>query len=234
MKYKTLKTILNKNSRHEAYYERAKNPKAVLNSSKEAKGWFRVSSSMFHGERSERGFTIVETLVAMAVFLITIGVTVGSLTFSLKAQRVVFAEKQVSESVNFAIEFMSRQLRVAQRDLTGACIAEDKIFETAGSEITFLNADSICVRFALNATTGEIEYIQDPGGASEEIVNITNSESVEITMLDFSTLGEPSSDTIQARVSLAMHAEGSGPSPEEQAVNFDIQTTVTSRRLDTL
>ncbi|MDX1535468.1 MAG: hypothetical protein R3346_01785 [Candidatus Spechtbacterales bacterium] len=190
--------------------------------------------------KTESGFTIIESLVAMFIFIITIGATVGAFTFSLTAQRLVFAEKQVSESVNFSLEFMTRQLRVAQRDLAGSCITVDKIFEMVdldgdgdSDQITFINADDLCVRFTLNLSDNSVEYIEDPLGTPDTI-KLTNSEIVSITDIDFETLGEPSNDSIQSRVTVAIRAEGVGASEEAQSVNLETQTTVTSRRLDTL
>ena len=178
-----------------------------------------------------RGFTLMETIVALAIFTTVLLASFSAFTLSLSAHRAILAEKAISENVNYAVEFMSRQMRVAKRDGAGGCIASNTTYQTFSSdtEIKFINGGDECVRFFLSAGAIHYENITlDPG----TIIPLTTSAVVSVDLLDFSILGESRGDIEQPRATITIRASGVGNRPEVQGARVDIQTTVVARGLD--
>ena len=174
------------------------------------------------------GFTLLETTIAMGIFAVVISVTLGAFILSIQTQRVVLAEKAVSENINFALEFMSRQIRVARRDGAGVCISLDDTLEVSGSQISFINGANDCVRFFLSGNTIVYENITTGSGT----IPLTDSSVIRIVGLSFFIQGERSGDSGQPRATIVLRASGAGQSLEAQGVTFNIQTTVSTRALD--
>lgn len=174
------------------------------------------------------GFTLLETTIAMGIFAVVISVTIGAFILSIQTQRVVLAEKAVSENINFALEFMSRQIRVARRDGEGTCISLDDTLEVSGSQISFINGANDCVRFFLSDNTIKYENITTSSG----IIPLIDASVVTIVGLSFFVQGQTSIDSEQPRATIVLRASGAGQSLEAQGVTFNIQTTVSTRALD--
>jgi len=172
----------------------------------------------------------METIVALAIFTTVLLASFSAFTLSLGAHRAVLAEKAIAENVNYAVEFMSRQMRVAKRDGAGGCIASNTTYQTPlSTEIRFINGGDECVRFFLLGGAIQYENITNDSGT---IIPLTTGASVSIDTLNFSILGELRIDNEQPRVTITISASGVGERPEIQGVRVDIQTTVVARGLD--
>lgn len=105
-----------------------------------------------------KGFTLVELMVSMAIFMMIMLAAMGSLFVSLNAIRNIRAEQTAIDSVNYAVESMSRSIRLGTKyySCDSSCIditsttsvkdstgGEDEIsfipqnFEDIGSRITY-------------------------------------------------------------------------------------------------
>jgi prepilin-type N-terminal cleavage/methylation domain-containing protein len=62
-----------------------------------------------------KGFTLVELMVSMAIFMMIMLAAMGSLFVSLNAIRNIRAEQTAIDSVNYAIESMSRSIRLGTK-----------------------------------------------------------------------------------------------------------------------
>jgi prepilin-type N-terminal cleavage/methylation domain-containing protein len=58
-----------------------------------------------------RGFTLIETLVAVSLFSVLMIMTVGSLTILIDANRKARSEKAVINNLNATMEIISRSMR---------------------------------------------------------------------------------------------------------------------------
>lgn len=185
---------------------------------------------------NKSGFTLIELIISIAIFSFVLTAVTGIFFLSLKAQRQAVIEKETSENVRFALEFMSRSMRFAQRydgslPLPAGCLSNGVSFSIPSpGEIQFINIDNICVKFTLSAN--EIVYWGDVIGSPGVVSNLTFSSSATIDSLEFIIMGENKSDFQQPRVTIIVSASGAGSAPEAQGVKINIQTTVTSRNLD--
>ncbi|MEX2008159.1 MAG: prepilin-type N-terminal cleavage/methylation domain-containing protein [Candidatus Spechtbacterales bacterium] len=191
---------------------------------------------MTGSNRFEKGFTLIELVVALGVFSIVMMIAFGAFLGALRAQRVTFAEHSVSQETRFALEFMSRQLRVASQDGGGGgsmvCLdasnSTPRVFDVGAGEIQFLNGREECVRFFFDDGTGTIRYENPAGGTAYDL---TSPTGVTVESLQFTIRGNTNADDEQPRVMINLTARGLG-GEEEEAARLTTQTTVTVRTLD--
>ncbi len=167
-----------------------------------------------------KGFTLVEMLVSIAVFMVVMTVAVGSLVSVIDANRKAQSVKSVMNNLSFALESMGKTIRVG-RDYTSSEDNKSFSFVYPGdfNQDDVLSAeggDRITYKFRENLDgTGEIT--RQVEGDFE--VPITAPE-VRIKKLGFYT------DNIEnLRVLIAI--DGVAGTKEKTKTDFSIQTTVT-------
>ncbi len=136
---------------------------------------------------SENGFTIIELIVVLAVFLFIIGAAIGIFLSIISSQREVLSEQQVLNQISYVNEYISKALRMAATGASttdpGACIPRGYIYELTRSDgdyyagIKFLNQSNqdnlgypICQEFFLES--GILKEIKNGG----EAVDLTSSD----------------------------------------------------------
>lgn len=71
--------------------------------------------------RPQRGFTLVELMVAMALGIVLTGVMVGAFLATKQSYRVQIGMSRTQEGGHFALEFLARDIRMA--GFAGSCLA---------------------------------------------------------------------------------------------------------------
>lgn len=185
---------------------------------------------------SQGGFTLVEILVAVALFAIVMTISVGSLLSLVEANRKTQALQSVMNNLNFAIENISRNMRVGSiyHCSTGTSVPPDitvpqdcqnggvlLAFETSTGNRA-ISSDQVVYRFV----SGRIEKSSD-GGAT--FIAVTAPE-VTIEDLKFYVVGSTREDTEQPRV--AMTISGFAGVSDRARTSFNLQTTISQRLLD--
>lgn len=69
-----------------------------------------------------RGFTIIETVVVIAIFLLIIGVGLSIFISVVSGQRKILSEQKVINQLSYAMEHISKALRMAKMDTNHTCI----------------------------------------------------------------------------------------------------------------
>lgn len=190
---------------------------------------------MFHFySNSKKGFTLIEIMVAVALFSVVMMVGVGSLLTVVEANRKAQALQSVTTNLNFALENMSRTIRTGTHYHCGSggnieepqdCANGDSYFVFEGFEgDTSSSADQIVYR--LNGTQVERSL---SGGAVDTFVPLTAPEIV-VEKFAVYVFGAEDTDLLQPEVVLILQGEAS-TSPRS-TTEFDIQTSVTQRILD--
>ena len=182
------------------------------------------------------GFTLVEMLIAMSIFSVISVAAFGTFMSALRAQVVITAEKEAAENIRFAFEFMSRQIRFAQRydakagQPVGCVDLGVSFFSASSQEIQFINVNDNCIKFSLVSNT--ILYWSDVLAGSSSSTNLTSLTSAKVDALDFIITGELRFDSNQPRVTLVARVSGGGSGIHTQGVRVNMQTTVSQRALD--
>ncbi len=181
----------------------------------------------------QRGFTLIEMLVSVAIFSTVMVIALGSLLALSEANRKAELLSSVTNNFNSAIDSMTRGMRTGSRyHCGGGTLTTTNDCATTGSgQFAFLSSSGQTVVYQLQTTgcannTGCIIRSTD-GGAT--YTSITSPEIV-VTSLMFYVLGSSSSDAVQPKV--VMLVSGYATIKGLQQTTFNLQTSVTQRFYD--
>ncbi|MDD5711046.1 MAG: prepilin-type N-terminal cleavage/methylation domain-containing protein [Candidatus Colwellbacteria bacterium] len=148
-----------------------------------------------------RGFTIIELLVAMTVFLIVVGITSGIFIRTIRTQRIITDMSASLNNITLALEQIAREARTGYmfRSLTD-------------SELEFTNAQGELVKYLLDED--QIQRSVNSGSLS----SITSGGTI-IERLEF----EIKDNSDPAFITIAVKTVGEGN------IEVNLQTSVSSR-----
>lgn len=177
----------------------------------------------------KNGFTLIEVIVAISIFAIAAGSLSALFMAGLRGHRSAIAQQNLVDNTRFALEHMTRQIRMAQRDETGACSGDATnrlTFQAVGSSLTFLDYRNPprCVRYELSG--GKIWMRPDSAAPLREVT----SDDIKVNSLEFLVQGGLATDGEQPRVTVVLAAEA-GASAESLST-IQLQTTISARNLD--
>lgn len=164
-------------------------------------------------------------MVSAALFAIVMLIGVGALLSLVDANRKSQALNSVMNNLNFAVESMSRNLRVGINYNCGSATGGDCSGENS---IYFTSSEGKPMAYRYNDSSPEwkkIEVSEDGGN----FIAITAKEVV-IEKLAFYVDGTSSSDTFQPRI--VMIIQGTAGVKDNIKTKFNLQTTVSQRILD--
>ena len=77
--------------------------------------------------KNKKGFTLIELVVVMAVFLFVVGAAVSIFLSVIQNQKKVLSEEQLLNQISYAEEYMSKAMRMATSDVVGTCLVDNSI-----------------------------------------------------------------------------------------------------------
>ena len=182
----------------------------------------------------DKGFTLIEIMTALSIFIIVMTVSMGSIIGIFDTNRKSRSLKTVMNNLNIAVETMSREIRFGQNyhcetnpDANGNFeLPQNCNVSGGGKLLSFLSNDGEQLVYRIN--NGAIEYSSDGGS---KYVAITAPE-ITISNLSFYVIGAGSvpANTLQPKVYLNIRGE-SGES-ENTKTTFSLQTMISQRYLD--
>ena len=191
-----------------------------------------------------KGYSLVETLVAVALFSVVISIAIAGLALITDANRRAEAARRIIDNLDFVVEDMVRTVRQGNRYHCGLlseyddevaagqngignardCIEGEYLaFEASGGDITD-SSDQVVFRF----NDGAIEKTTDPINGT--FVQVSDP-LIEIQNLKFYVVGSLSNDVTPSRVILVLKAATGRENFIDRTV-FNIQTTITQRATD--
>lgn len=198
---------------------------------------------LHNNKKNNRGFTLVEMLVAIAVFMTVMTVAVGSLTSIIEANRKAQSIKSVIDNVTFAIETISRDMRVSNNykcsvstgnliSFTDSCVSGGEAIQYKKNDTTYIQYQFLNTQNLLNPGDGNLQRrvcSPDPSSCPFVWQSMTAPTSVlEIKNMKFYVLGTDSSS--QPRVLIT--AEGTAGQKSSDKTEFNLQTSVSQRLLN--
>lgn len=160
--------------------------------------------------KKQSGLTIIELIVAVGIFSLVIGMTIGIFVLAITTQRRITALKNVDDNIRFTVESMAREIK------TG------KNFSSSASLLSFTNANGESVVYRLNANI--VEKSSD-GGTNYSAVTGTE---VTINYLNFYLMGQAAGDGLEPRITITI---GATSQAGNQSANLKAQTTISERFL---
>ncbi len=173
-------------------------------------------------KKSEKGFTLIEMIVSIAIFSIVVVMALGALLVIIEANSKSKSVKLVVNNLNMALESMSRELRVGYDYNCASSFGGD--CSSGGSTIYFKtkDGDDAYYKFSGNTLKRKIDEID-----SAEVSLI--GSDVFIEDLTFYVEGTGVGDEEQPRILVTLK----GLSEEgTETTEFNIQTTISQRQIE--
>ncbi|HXF44001.1 MAG TPA: type II secretion system protein [Candidatus Paceibacterota bacterium] len=183
---------------------------------------FKIQNS-----KLQAGFTLIELIVAMSVFIIAITIAVGGFVRALRTQRMANQMLSVNSNASLAIEQMAREIRTGynfglNNIAPGNCPAGQK------EELAFTNsrANSVFYRGENGAVLRKECSGTDCSASSFEPLTASN---VKLEKLCFVNTGNLDSGKDPWRITFFMKIGSANPGIVGESLDF--QTTVAARIL---
>lgn len=187
--------------------------------------------------QTNRAFSLIELLVAMFMFSLIITTVSAIFISDMRSQTRALATQRILDQTSYAVEFMSRALRMAAKELSvpSTCLSYGENYEvgSGGTSLKFINhlENDDCQRFFLDSSSGsgQLKYEKDSDGTP--VIYDLTSNKLDITSLKFQLAGGTQGDDLQPRVTFS--AEIKWKSPMVVGLpKMRIQTTISQRNLD--
>ena len=180
------------------------------------------------------GFTLIEMLIVALILSILVGAIISVFVSVVRVQRYTLASQLLLDQTSYAMEYMSRSIRMAKEDKTGDCIgAGDNYNETTEPGVMFLNYDKVCQAFSKRTDNNLKENKKEGGSWSGWLPLFSNDFKINKFSVYLSgEEGSPNPES-QPRVTISLDIVR-----EKEGVDFKfrpqirIQTTVSQRDLD--
>ena len=175
-----------------------------------------------------RGFTLIELIVSIAVFSMVMLASMGAVLTVLNANRKSEALRAVMDNLSFTLDTMTRSVRFGS---SYHCTASGNLSSpndcpAGDSNLTVLDSDGNQVTFYLSS--GQIMRIVNNGTAFA-----LTSPDVNIQAMTFWVLGSATysqGDLLQPRVIVLIKGYVAGANMTDSS--FILETTISQRKLD--
>lgn len=164
---------------------------------------------------TKRGFTIIELLVAMTLFVVVIAATSGAFIQALRTQRATVALIAANSNAALAIEQMMRDIRTGSDFFVNDIATVGK-----GTKLTFLGANET-VTYNWNSAEQSIEK-----STETTIAQRLTAENVTVEKLEFKLFDDPS---YPPRITIVLRVGAKNAPSTKPFIN--LQTTVSARLL---
>ncbi len=177
---------------------------------------------MKKGIKNKAGFSLIEILVSMSIFVILMVTSLQIFDAVLKGQRRAAATSNLQESVKYFFEVIAKEIRMAQASQSaGECnLSEGQLFNVVNNNELYLkNYHDECVIYSLveNGGVGRFQVSRDLQTA------FLSPAKISISNLEFTAVQGPQQ---QAYIVISLQAQAdSGPEP----IEMHLQTTIASR-----
>ncbi|MDP3043011.1 MAG: prepilin-type N-terminal cleavage/methylation domain-containing protein [bacterium] len=171
------------------------------------------------------GTTLLEMLVAVALFSITILAATEIFQMVVEGQRNAVAGQNTQENMRYALEVMSKEMRMAQKSIGNECGPQlnGKVYNLQGSRLQFKNIYGECVEYQEQSLRFQIKRY--PAGNPPGLTDYITPDEIEVSNLKF--IVNDNVGSIQSSVTVKMDIEAVGKALHKSKIK--IQTTISSR-----
>jgi hypothetical protein len=187
---------------------------------------------------TKNAYTLIEVLVAVAVFFVITAGPTGLMVTALRNQHRILGQSEIMDNVSYVVEYVSRNLRMAKKELdctdkfdpvTCSCLDRDGYgfnYEVtrSGHGLKFKSYKDPSVCYEIFLDNGVLKQTEDGGAA----VALTSDDS-EVTLFEVRESGADQDENAQPRVTIMMEVTKANVADFPR---IRIQTTVSQRNLD--
>lgn len=168
------------------------------------------------------GFTLIELMTAVALFVVVMVVATALFNRSIESQTDTVASKNIYESGDYALRYMSAEFSGAREELAGCgpCDLNTRYFCIDSGKIYFRNKDSVCENFELQSDEDSVSRLALVRGA-ENLFLTDSSVSVTGLAFDSQVLSDPAYPSNKVSIHFKI-----GPSIDSSVKPLDLQTTI--------
>lgn len=170
---------------------------------------------IFNLQKQSGGFTLVEVTVSIFIVAVIFSIVGDIFVSSLSLQRRALSAQKVQENLNVIVEFMAREVRVADSFVSG----DSNCPSTPATTLSFHHPINGNIVYSLS--NGAVH--RSVGGTD----SILSSNNIQFSSLKFCVAGI-AGPTGQPRVTIFGTVKSVDP---KQSVSSDFQTTVSIRAL---
>ncbi len=164
--------------------------------------------------KKRKSFSLIETLVASAIFVVFLTLIINIYLSSFKKQNFLTSFCEVADNLSFVLERMNREIRWG------------KDFNSLPLDVlTFTNKEGKNIIYRLS---GEAIERSEDGGVT--FLKLT-SENVVVEKLEFHREGVALTDNYQPRITILVKFTSKEAQREGEKFSSWLQTTVSSRLL---
>lgn len=177
------------------------------------------------------GFTLVEMIVALAIFSFVMTATVAALLAMIDEGHKAEGSRSIIDNLNLVVESMSRNIRTGT-NYGSACVGGAFCAFSMNNEITFTAYDGRTISYRLNTATRRVE-ISDSTVNGGVFFPMTDPQ-VSVQYLGFLVRGIAPANSAQPTVEILLSgtiASGVGSQVRTQT-GFNIETFVSERVLN--
>lgn len=175
-----------------------------------------------------KSFTLIELLVALTVFSIIMAAVAGIFISGLRAQKLILAKRELLDQTSYLMEYTSRAMRMAKKDLDGSCITTKKNYELTRGEngikfekFDFGTQQVICQEFFRDTTTNRL--MENKAGVELPLT----SGALSVEAFKIAGTGWDQEDNLQPRATFFLSIK-----TKPEMAKIRIQTTISQRALD--
>ena len=179
-------------------------------------------------KKNKSGVSLIELIVSITLFSVLMLAATQIFKMVVDGQRGAISAQNVQENIRYAMEKMSKEIRMARisnTDCSGAAV--NKVFNTAngGSKLYFKNKNGDCVAYYLENNRLKIEVCVGVGA----IADFITPAKVAVSNLKFFVVDDliGAFHSKQPYVTMVMDVKAAGLAMHEQKMK--IQITVSSR-----
>lgn len=172
------------------------------------------------------GFTLVELLIAVSLFVVIVTISIGAILSVVDANKKAQNSKTVVDNLNYAVENMTRTVRFGDdyHCGSGGSLSTPQNCPN-GDSLLAVNFEGSTIVYRLNGAAIQVSY--NGGGAYS---NITSPETV-VQYAKFYVFGASDSPSLEQPYVVAVIKGYVGTRPTSQTV-FSIETLMSQRELD--
>lgn len=173
----------------------------------------------------KEGFTLIELIIVLALFMIIVGTTVSIFISMVQHQKIILEEQEIINQTSYALEYIGKALRTAVKEVRGPsqspCLEDTQIvYQVSQREnssdpyekIQFIRYDGACYEFFLdhsdNDGKGVLKEIKDGGEAQNILAGKFTIEDVGFIINgDKNRAGISTPGTPQPRVTVVIRTK---------------------------